>query len=70
MRRGLPEHLTHCGERLYHADASRTWPTGGTGPGLSICKGIVAAHHGTLDFDSALGVGTTVTVTLPGCHPE
>jgi signal transduction histidine kinase len=59
------EQLAHCGERFYRADASRTRPTGGTGLGLSICNGIVAAHGGTIRIESALGVGTTVTVTLP-----
>ena len=60
-----PEHLPHLGERFYRVDASRTRPSGGTGLGLSICRSIVAAHGGTLHFASTLGVGTTVTVTLP-----
>ncbi len=60
-----PEHLAHIGERFYRADESRTRPTGGTGLGLSICKGIVAAHNGTIRFESVLGVGATVSVTLP-----
>lgn len=37
----------------------------GTGLGLVIVKGIVEAHGGTVGLDSALGRGTTVTVTLP-----
>jgi len=59
-----PEHLPHLGERFYRVDASRTRPTGGTGLGLSICRSIVAAHGGTLAFESTPGVGTTVTVRL------
>jgi signal transduction histidine kinase len=37
----------------------------GAGLGLPFAKSVVELHGGTLDIDSQLGVGTTVTVTLP-----
>ena len=60
-----PEHLPHLGERFYRVDTARTRAEGGTGLGLSICRSIVQAHHGDLTIQSQLGVGTTVTITLP-----
>ena len=61
-----PEHLVHIGERFYRADASRSRPAGGSGLGLSICKSIIESHGGAIRFESTVGVGTTVHVTLPG----
>ena len=59
-----PAALPHVFDRLYRADDSRS--SGGSGLGLSICRSIVEAHGGQIDLTSTPGVGTAVTVRLPG----
>jgi len=59
-----PEHRDRVLERFYRVDKSRSKKTGGTGLGLSIVKHIAAVHGGTVKLKSALGRGTTVTVSL------
>ena len=42
-----------------------TTKTEGMGMGLSICRSLITAHHGTLTFDSQQGLGTCFYITLP-----
>lgn len=49
--------------RLFRGDASRSQR--GLGLGLSMVKGIVEAHGGTVSIDDALGGGARFTVRIP-----
>ena len=37
----------------------------GMGMGLSICRSLIVAHHGSLSFDSTQGVGSCFYISLP-----
>ncbi|TWT08415.1 PAS domain-containing protein [Planococcus sp. CPCC 101016] len=52
-------------ERFYRVDRARSRNSGGTGLGLSIVKHLIEAHHGKVEVDSTVGVGTTFTIHLP-----
>lgn len=63
---GIPaEHLPNIFERFYRADAARQSATGGSGLGLAIVRSIVEAHGGTVAVESAIGKGTTFSISLP-----
>lgn len=54
-----PEHLSRLGDPFFSTKAQ------GTGLGLMVCRRMIERHGGALDIVSQVGVGTTVTVTLP-----
>ncbi len=56
-----PDDLPHVKEKFYKANTT----VRGSGIGLAVADEIIRLHNGTLDIDSILGEGTTVTVTLP-----
>jgi two-component system phosphate regulon sensor histidine kinase PhoR len=59
-----PEHLPRVFERFYRVDAGRSRELGGTGLGLSIVKHMVEAMRGKVAVESAVGKGSTFTVSL------
>lgn len=64
---GIPaEELPRLTEAFYRVDKARARASGGVGLGLRLCAEIVRVHGGTLTFESAEGMGTTVTVLLKG----
>ena len=64
---GIPEaELPFVKEKFYKGSSKQR----GSGIGLAVTEEIVALHGGTLDIASAVGEGTTVTVTLPSAKAE
>ena len=59
-----PEDLARVGEPFFQAGGSYDRPYEGTGLGLSVVRGLVELHAGTLAIDSTPGSGTRVTVRL------
>jgi len=52
-------------DKFYREKSERTKHISGSGLGLSIVRGAIEAHHGSLSVESAVGKGTTFTVLLP-----
>ncbi len=52
-------------DRFYRATSARARNVRGSGIGLALVKHIAEAHGGRVEVDSALGRGSTFTVTLP-----
>lgn len=62
---GIPqEDITHIFERFYRCDKSRSDSMGSYGLGLSIAKGIVTAHGGSISCQSLCGEWVKFTVLL------
>jgi signal transduction histidine kinase len=67
---GIPEQdLPFVFEPFYRVDPSRSRESGGFGLGLSLCKAIMEAHHGSISIQSTVGKGTTVQLHFPAQNP-
>ncbi|WP_322489186.1 ATP-binding protein [Chloroflexus sp.] len=65
---GIPtQHLPYLFERFYRVDQARNRSnnTNNAGLGLSIAKGLVEAHGGTIGIESEVNQGTLVWFTIP-----
>lgn len=61
-----PEMLPHIFETFSQADRSLDRPTGGLGLGLSVARGVLELHGGTIEAASdGMGQGSTFTLRLP-----
>jgi len=64
--RGIPaDKLESIFDRFHQVEIGDAQQKGGIGLGLSICRGIVEAHGGTISVESAVGKGSTFCVRLP-----
>ena len=59
------EDLPRLGEPFFQASTTYDRAHEGTGLGLSVVRGLVALHRGTMNIESAPGRGTIVTLVLP-----
>ncbi|KQQ96629.1 ATP-binding protein [Massilia sp. Leaf139] len=63
---GVPDTaLARLGERFYRVDASRSRAGGGAGLGLALCRRLVEAQGGQLEFAHAPTGGLRVTLGFP-----
>ena len=59
------EDLDRIGQEFFRTKQARTSGSSGTGLGMTIVRSMVENMNGELDMQSELGVGTTVTISLP-----
>jgi cell cycle sensor histidine kinase DivJ len=65
-----PDDLKRIGQPFTQVQNEYTRQFEGAGLGLSLVKGLVVLHDGTMTIESAPGEGTTVTVTVPVAGPH
>ncbi len=61
---GAPD-MPRLGDAFFQARNAYDRPYEGTGLGLSVVRGLVGLHGGSISIESAQGDGTSVTVRLP-----
>ncbi|SEE30589.1 two-component system, cell cycle sensor histidine kinase DivJ [Rhizobiales bacterium GAS188] len=61
--------LARLGDPFFQAKSSYDRPYEGTGLGLSVVRGLVGLHGGSLQIESTPGAGTCVSVRLPAERP-
>lgn len=63
---GIPvENQKHLFQKFYKIDTSSTRKHGGTGLGLTICRGLVESHGGKIWLDKEYTQGTSFKFTIP-----
>lgn len=63
---GIPaDKIALVTEPFYRVDKARSRKLGGAGLGLALCRMIAQAHGGSLQIQSTVGVGTTVSMVWP-----
>ncbi|MDQ3813743.1 MAG: ATP-binding protein, partial [Armatimonadota bacterium] len=60
-----PEQVSQLFQKFYRTPDAQARGIKGTGLGLYLVKRLVEAHDGQIEVESAVGQGTTFTVTLP-----
>ena len=65
-----PEYQSRVFERFFRVDKSRSKASGGTGLGLSIVKHIAQYHRASIELQSGVGKGTTISVLFPLQEPS
>ena len=64
------EEVPKLTEAFYMVDKSRSRKEGGAGLGLTLCSRILELHKGTIQIESEVGKGTTITVGLKEAEHE
>ena len=68
---GIPEeHLQRVFERFHRIEGVHARTYEGTGIGLALVQELVKLHGGSVRVESALGQGSTFTVTIPAASPS